>query len=192
MARAVFLDRDGTLNREVSYLSRTGDLELLPGVVEALLRLQERGFQLIIVSNQSGVARGYFTLRRMKKINRHLQRMLRKRGVRLTGIYACPWHERGRRGPYRRAHGWRKPSPGMLLEAAEKFGIILSECWMVGDRESDIAAGAAAGCGTVLVKTGYGAAAASGAGSWESAPDFIVDDLSAAVDAIFLREGCDA
>ena len=184
MRRAVFLDRDGTVNREVAYLSRTEDLELLPGVVDALKNFQAAGYRLIIVSNQSGVARGYFPLRRMKKINTRLRRMLSRSGIRLDGVYACPWHHEGRSGPFGREHEWRKPSPGMLLAAAGRSGIVLEKSWMVGDRESDIAAGAAAGCRTVLVKTGYGSAAAASVSGWRTPPDFTEEDLLRASERI--------
>jgi len=189
VVKAVFLDRDGTVNREVSYLSRTKDLQLLPDVAAALRRLQEEGFLLIVISNQSGVARGYFSHRRMKKVNRRLRRMLARENVRLSGMYACPWHEEGRSGPFRRVHSWCKPSPGMLLEAAARFSISLENSWMIGDRESDIRAGAAAGCRTILVRSGYGREAALQCGGWGIRPDYVVEDLAAAGRCILEAEG---
>lgn len=188
--RAVFLDRDGTVNREVAYLSRVRHLELLPGAAAALGALKAAGFRLILVSNQSGVARGYFTVRTMKKINRRLERALRREGVRLDGLYACPWHIEGPPGPYRREHPWRKPSPGMLLAAAARFGIDLYGSWMVGDRASDIIAGQRAGCRTVLVRTGYGREAEAAWPADGERPDRIVDDLASAA-AMILGEADD-
>lgn len=184
----VFVDRDGTVNREVAYLSRARDLELLPGAAEALQRLRRAGYRVVVVSNQSGVARGYFTLRRMKKINRRLRKMLRRAGVKLDGLYACPWHEEGRSGPFCRSHPWRKPAPGMLLEAARRFGADLTRSWMIGDRAGDIQAGQAAGCRTILVRTGYGMAADEACR--DTPPEYISADLADAADLI-LREVSD-
>ena len=188
---AVFLDRDGTINREVSYLARTAALELLPGAAAALALLQQAGYRLVVVSNQSGVARGLFSLRRMKKINRRLVRLLRKAGVRLDGFWSCPWHAEGRRGPFRADHPFRKPAPGMLEAAAARLGIRLGASWMIGDREGDIAAGAAAGCRTILVRTGYGSGVAARGPEWKHPPGHIVADLAAAA-ALILGEERDA
>lgn len=184
---AVFLDRDGTINREVSYLARAAALELLPGAAEALALLRHAGYRLVVVTNQSGVARGLFTLRRMKKINKRFIRMLRKAGVRLDGLWSCPWHAAARKGPFRGEHPCRKPAPGMLEAAAARLGIRLDASWMIGDREGDIAAGAAAGCRTILVRTGYGAAAEAQVPAWKCPPDHIAADLGAAT-ALILEE----
>jgi D-glycero-D-manno-heptose 1,7-bisphosphate phosphatase len=153
---AVFLDRDGTVNVEVHYLSQPEQIELLPTVSETISMLNSRGIPVVIVTNQAGVARGYFPEDRLIKIHDHLRRILADHNARLDGIYYCPHHPSAGLGEYRKVCDCRKPMPGMLNEAAGEMAIDLSRSLLVGDRESDLQAGANAGCQTALVTTGYG------------------------------------
>lgn len=187
---AVFLDRDGTVNREVGFLDRMDRLELLPGVAEAMRSLQQAGYLPVIVTNQSGIARGYYSERRLKRIHGRLRRMLRRLGIKPAGIYYCPFYP----GParikrYRQVSELRKPAPGMLLHAAARLNIDLAASWMIGDRPSDIGAGKAAGCSTVLVRTGYGETALKNREQWDVEPDLIAADLPAAAAYILQNKG---
>src|SRR2546427_522447 len=151
MRRAVFLDRDGTLIEEKEYLREPDQVALFPGATEALKRLQDAGFKLFIVSNQSGVGRGYFTMADVKQINERLVQLLARGGVRFEKIYVAP------EAPEQPSRG-RKPSPQFLLDARDEFGIDLSESYMIGDRLIDLECGWNAGVKKcVLVRTGYGA-----------------------------------
>jgi D-glycero-D-manno-heptose 1,7-bisphosphate phosphatase len=153
---AVFLDRDGTVNVEVHYLSQPHQLELLPTVSETISTLNSLGIAVVVVTNQAGIARGYFPEHRLLAVHEHLQRMLVEQNAWLDGIYYCPHHPTAGLGNYRVVCDCRKPMPGMLTRAAEELGLDLSRSLMIGDRESDLQAGANAGCQTALVRTGYG------------------------------------
>jgi histidinol-phosphate phosphatase family protein len=148
-APVVFLDRDGTINREVHHLSDPDQLELLQGAVEGLRALCEAGYKLIVVSNQSPIGRGMFTEDRLREINSRLAEMLAAEGVEIAGWYWCP------HAPWEGC-SCRKPAPGMLLKARDEMGVILEQSWMVGDRLADLNAGRQVGAGTILVATGYG------------------------------------
>lgn len=151
MTRAVFLDRDGTLIEEKEYLRRPEQVVIFPGAGAALLRLQDGGFALFIVSNQSGVGRGYFTLEDVEKVHRHLAGQLDREGVRFHEIYFAP------EAPDQPSRG-RKPSPQFLFDARDKFGIDLGESYMIGDKLIDLECGWNAGVKkSLLVRTGYGA-----------------------------------
>lgn len=151
---AAFLDRDGTINREVDYLAHPDDLELLPGAADAVARLNRAGLQVIVVTNQSGVARGKLDEEMLSRIHARLDELLVESGAHVDAYYACPHHpEHG--GPrYRRACDCRKPLPGMLLAAAADHELDLAGSWMVGDSLRDVEAGLAAGTRAILVATG--------------------------------------
>ncbi len=153
---AVFLDRDGTVIEEVNYLSRPEQVRLIPGAAEAIARANRVGAAVVVVTNQSGVARGYFPEGRVGEIHAYLSRLLAAVGARVDAFYHCPHHETEGVGAYRVACDCRKPRPGMLFAAARDLGLDLTRSWMIGDNLSDLAAGAAAGCATVLVRTGHG------------------------------------
>jgi D-glycero-D-manno-heptose 1,7-bisphosphate phosphatase len=153
--RAVFLDRDGTLNIEKDYLYRVADFEFIPGVPQALKLLQDAGFLLVVVTNQSGVARGYYSLEDVALLHQYMRRELLKFGVELDGIYVCPHHPTLGHPPYRVACGCRKGAPGLLLQAAQELKIDLSRSFMVGDKLSDFEAGTKAGCNALLVASGH-------------------------------------
>jgi D-glycero-D-manno-heptose 1,7-bisphosphate phosphatase len=156
--RAVFLDRDGTINVEKDYLWRVEDFEFIPGAPEAIRRLREAGYLVIVVTNQSGVARGYYTLADVEVLHRHLRQELKKSGAAVDGFYVCPHHPTEGVGEFRRDCGCRKGRPGMLLQAATEHGIDLADSYMIGDKEADVEAAERAGCTPLLVLTGYGAA----------------------------------
>lgn len=171
--RAVFLDRDGTLNVEVNYLRRVEDLRLIPGAGEALAALRRQGFVLVGITNQAGIARGLLDETVLGAIHERLQALLAAQGARLDAVYFCPHHPE-----FTGACECRKPLPGMLLQAAAELDIDLARSWMVGDTPADIAAGRAAGCRSVLVRTGYGRSYVQANGG--QAPETIVDDIAAA------------
>ena len=156
MRRAVFLDRDGTINVEKEYLYRIADFEFLSGAADAVRLLNEAGFLVVVVTNQSGVARGYYTEEDVENLHRHIDRELEKTGARVDAWLYCPHHPDGR-GSYGLPCNCRKPLPGMLKEAAQRYDIDLEASIMIGDKLADVSAGQAAGCRTVLVRTGYGA-----------------------------------
>ncbi len=153
---AVFLDRDGTINVEKDYLHRSEDFAFIPGAPQAIRRLKAAGFLVIVVTNQSGVARGYFSLAAVEELHRHLQRQLALFGTGIDAFYSCPHHPQDGVGEYRIACTCRKGAPGMLLQAAAEHRIDLAASWMIGDKAADIEAGHSAGCTSLLVLTGYG------------------------------------
>lgn len=156
MKRAVFLDRDGTVNVEKEYLYQIQDFEFVPGAVDAIRILNEAGFFVVVVTNQSGVARGYYTEEDIELLHRHIASELEKSGARVDAWLYCPHHPDGR-GSYALPCDCRKPMPGMLKEAARRFDIDLGDSVMIGDKLADVGAGMSAGCRTILVRTGYGA-----------------------------------
>ena len=154
--RAVFLDRDGTINVEKSYLHKIDDFEFISGVPEAIKSLKDAGFLVIVVSNQSGIARGYFNEKAVEALNRHIQKELADYGTSIDAFYFCPHHPEKGIGDYKIVCDCRKGAPGMLLQAAVEHGIDLQRSFMIGDKLADIEAGQRAGCRSVLVLTGYG------------------------------------
>ncbi|MCA1731135.1 MAG: HAD-IIIA family hydrolase [Actinobacteria bacterium] len=169
--KAVFLDRDGTLIANRHYGSDPDGIELLDGVVEGLLELRKAGYKLVLVSNQSGVARGYFDEGAVARMHDRLQRMLDRNGAALDDLEYCPHHPEGVAAFYAAECSCRKPAPGMLRRAARKHGVNLSASWMVGDIEADVEAGRRAGAHTILV------------GPEQSAtpPDYRAEDFAGAV-----------
>ncbi len=178
---AVFLDRDGTLNVEKNYLIDPAEFEFIPGVPQALKRLQDAGYLLVVVTNQSGVARGYFSLEQVRRLHDYMEKLLQTYGVKLAGVYSCPHHPEAGIGEYSKNCSCRKGAPGMLLQAAQDLAVDLQKSYMVGDKEADILAGFAAGCSSILVKTGHGH---KGLESAESRGAEIAADLPEAVKII--------
>ena len=177
MRSAVFLDRDGTLNEEVSYLSHPEQLRLIPGTLEALRQLQAQRYLCIIITNQSGIARGYFSERELNEVHGELRQMLRAAQADVDAIYYCPHHPTSGQGVYRSDCSCRKPQPGLLLQAAKDFDIDLANSYMIGDKASDLLAGIAAGCHTILTLTGYGRQSQNSLENNSIAPDYIARDL---------------
>lgn len=149
--RAIFLDKDGTLIRDVPYNADPDKIELLDGVAEGLRLLGLQGFSFFVITNQAGVARGYFREEALSEVENKLRNLLSKSGVALSGFYYCPHHPEGTVKAYSKQCDCRKPLPGLLLEAAATYGIDLGGSWMVGDILDDVEAGNRAGCRTVLI-----------------------------------------
>jgi histidinol-phosphate phosphatase family protein len=185
-ARAVFLDKDGTLIENVPDNVDPGRVRLAPGAVEGLGRLHAAGYALVVVSNQSGVARGLFPEAALVAVAGRLDRLLGEAGIPLRGFRYCPHHPDGRVGRYRRRCACRKPAPGLLLRAAADYGLDLAASWMVGDILDDVEAGRRAGCRTVLVDAG-------GETEWRPGPDrrphHVVADLAEAARRITAGPG---
>jgi D-glycero-D-manno-heptose 1,7-bisphosphate phosphatase len=178
--RAAFLDRDGVINRDIGYLHRWEDFEFLPGSLQAMRRLHESGHALVIVTNQSGIARGYYTEADYQALTAMLRQAMAHAGCPAAGIYHCPHHPSGQVAGLSVGCDCRKPQPGMLLAAARELGLSLPDSIMVGDKLADAQAGRAAGCGRVfLVRSGH--ALEPGA---DEAADGVFDDLAACVNAL--------
>lgn len=170
---AIFLDRDGVIIKEKEYQSNPENIEFLTGSIEALQNLS-RDHLTVVVSNQSGIARGYFSQEDVVKFHQALDKILRQEGVEISAWYICP------HGPDD-ACPCRKPRPGMILQAVRELPINLETSWIVGDKSSDIATGNASGLRTILVRTGY---AGNEPGAKAVRPDYTVDNLLAAVEII--------
>lgn len=155
--RAVFLDRDGVVVKEPPhYAHRIDQLRLVAGSAQAIRQLNFRDFLVIVISNQAGVARGYFKEEDTKRFNDEMVRRLKKQGAKIDAVYYCPHHPEGTVTQYRIACDCRKPAPGMIKTAAKELGINLRKSFIVGDKWSDIDAGKNAGCKGYLVRTGQG------------------------------------
>ena len=172
--RVVVLDRDGTINVERHYLADPAQVALIDGAADGLRRLRDLGLELIVVTNQSGVGRGYFTAATLDRIHEQLVGRLAAEGIRLSGIYVCP---------HLPADGCRcrKPGTALLEQAARERAFDPRDAFVIGDKASDVEMGQRAGSTTLLVRTGYGAAVAD---SGDVTPDYVVDDLCAAARVI--------
>jgi len=175
--RAIFLDRDGTIAKDVPYCRRVEDFEILPAVPQGIRLLNEQGFKVVVITNQSGISRGYFTEEMLSQIHHKMKEELAKYDAWVDAIYVCPHH------PEERCE-CRKPKPALLLQAAKELGIALQSSYMVGDDEKDIKAGRAAGCKAVLVTTGpngnreeKGKLADYIAGDLYEAAEWIIEDM---------------
>jgi len=153
---AVFLDRDGTINEEVEYLSRMEDLRLFPNTHEAIGLINRSGMQAVVITNQSGVARGFFDEVFLKRLHDRINDMLAARGAHIDRFYFCPHHPTEGRGKYRRDCDCRKPKAGMFHKAARDLHIDLASSYMIGDNHTDMEAAHNAGVRGILVRTGYG------------------------------------
>jgi len=173
--RAVFLDRDGTINEDVHYLRRVEDFRLLPGAAEAIARLNAAGWLVIVVTNQSGIARGYLNEDILDKIHERMNAELAAIGAYVDAIFYCPHHPDD-------GCMCRKPRPGLIEQAMRQFSLEPGRCWVIGDKPSDVETGQRAGCRTVLLaRTGVPE-------ECESHPDLVVPDLISAVQAILGEE----
>lgn len=158
---AVFLDRDGTINVEKDYLFRVEDFAFIPGVPESIRVLKEAGYLVIVVTNQSGVARGYYSLDDVAKLHSHIQEQLAAMGTQVDAFYVCPHHPTEGFGVFRCDCDCRKGAPGMLLQAAAEHNIDMKRSYIVGDKLADVEAGERAGCMPILVLTGHGSSEAA-------------------------------
>lgn len=175
MKRAVFIDKDGTLVVDVPYNVDPGRIRLAPRAAEALGLLAEAGFGLYLVSNQSGVARGYFTEDDLRPVEEHIRFLLATQGLALDGVYWCPHHPEGVVPPYAVSCTCRKPEPGMLVRAAAEHDLDLGASWVLGDILDDVAAAHRAGCRGVMVDVGNETEWVSGPGR---TPDYLAKDLA--------------
>jgi D-glycero-D-manno-heptose 1,7-bisphosphate phosphatase len=183
--RALFLDRDGTLVHPSHYPSRPADLRLYDGVGPALRRLQDAGLRLVLITNQSGIARGYFSAGDLDAMHAYLAGKLADWGVRLAGIYYCPHHPEGTIPELAIICDCRKPRPGMLLRAAQELQTDLWRSWFIGDILDDVEAGNRAGCRTILVDLGT----ESQPGAPPRRPDFVAHDTLHALAIVAACEG---
>jgi D-glycero-D-manno-heptose 1,7-bisphosphate phosphatase len=175
--RFVLIDRDGTVNVEKHYLANPEDLELIPSAGPAIKRLQLANWGICLVTNQSGIARGYFDLRQLHKVHQRLLDLLGEHGAKIDGIYFCPHAPDD-------GCNCRKPSPGMVYQAVSVHGFDPRQAWVIGDKEVDVELGHAVGATTILVRTGYGKDYES-----ETNADYVTDDLGAAINLLLERNG---
>jgi len=185
---AVFLDRDGTVTREVGYVNHVDRLELLPASAAAIRRLNEAGVLAVLVTNQAGAARGYFPYELIEKVHERLVELLAAEGAHLDGIYFCPHVAEGKVAPYNVECECRKPKTKMLKNAKRDLDVDLQSSFTVGDKITDVMMGHRVGAKGVFVLTGYGKGdLAYQSDQWTDQPDFVAADLGEAVDWI-LRE----
>ena len=151
MERAVFLDRDGTIVEDIGYLHEIDKVKFLPKVRKAIKLINESGFKVIVITNQAGVARGYFAEETVKELNKYIQETLARREAFIDMIYYCPHHVEGIIEEYRKDCYYRKPNPGMIEKATREFSLDLRNSFVIGDKISDVEAGHRAGCRTILL-----------------------------------------
>jgi len=187
--RVVFLDRDGTINEEVGYVNHIERFFLLPRVGQAIQLLNQYGWKAVVVTNQSGVARGYFPESLIYQVHQKMQELLGNEGAHLDRIYYCPHHPDIGVPPYRQKCRCRKPATGMIEEAMKELTLDLSQSYMVGDRGVDIEFAHQIGAKAILVLTGYGKGEWEYSGAqWKVKPDHVAQDLFEAVQWILLQE----
>ena len=175
---AVFLDRDGTLNREVNYLHKIENFEWVPGAPQAIKRLNALGMPVLVVTNQSGVARGYYTEDDVDRLHAWMNEELAKVGATVDAFYFCPYHPDGTVEEYQALSHCRKPNVGMFETAGEEWGVDPTRSFVVGDKNTDLIPGNELGMTTILVRTGHGET------EDESVADHVVADVGAAVELI--------
>ena len=191
--RAVFIDRDGTMSEEVGYVNHSSRFRLFPYTATAIKHLNESGWLAIVVTNQAGVARGYFSEDMIETVHAQMTKDVTANGGRIDAIYYCAHHPSVGEPPYRVACDCRKPQPGLITRAAEEFDVDLSSSWMIGDRYSDVELARNAGVKSMFVLSGYGR------GEWEhqrttwsAQPDLVAENLLEAVQMIVSTEGVQA
>jgi D-glycero-D-manno-heptose 1,7-bisphosphate phosphatase len=190
---AVFLDRDGTINEQMGYINHVSRFVLLPMAAGAIRSLNESGYLTIVLSNQSGVARGYYPYELVDEVNSRMKELLGEKGALIDGIFFCPHYPKGSVPQYSIECNCRKPSPGMIETACSCFEIDLSNSYMIGDRVDDIKMARSAGIKGVLVKTGYGRGEVQHVLPHSGIqPDFIAEDILDAVIWIRARAGKNA
>jgi D-glycero-D-manno-heptose 1,7-bisphosphate phosphatase len=176
---AVFLDRDGVLNEEVNYLYRIEDLVWVPGAREAVRRLNGEGYLVLVITNQAGIAHGYFTEEDMHRLHAHMQRDLELIGAHVDAFYHSPYHPKGSLEAYRRESNCRKPGTELFERAIREWDIDPEGSYVIGDKNTDIEPGRLLGIKTILVETGYGRSEKE-----STKADFVVTDLTEAVELI--------
>jgi D-glycero-D-manno-heptose 1,7-bisphosphate phosphatase len=182
---AIFMDRDGTLSYEVGYVNHVSRFRLFPWSVEAVRLANQAGWLAVVVTNQAGVARGYFPESVIHEVNGALERAMTDGGAHLDAVYFCPHHPSVGEPPYRRDCDCRKPRPGLLKRAEKELGADLSRSWVVGDREGDLKLAWTVGARGALVKSGYGLGEWTHlAPRWKRPPDLVAEHLLEAVERI--------
>ena len=185
MTKAIFLDRDGVINKEVGYLHEVERLEFIPNSLESIKILVNSSYKIIIVTNQPVIGRGICTEQQYLEFQNHMIKEIENAGGRIDKFYYCPHHPRHGKGDYLKECNCRKPKPGMLLQAKEKFNLDMENSWMIGDSRSDIKVGNVVGCKTILVQTGN--AGKGGDTDLDAKPNQVCDNLYAAVELILNR-----
>jgi len=184
MNKAVFLDRDGTLNIDYGYVHKIDDFHFIEGSIEALKKLKEMGYLLVLVTNQSGIARGYFSEQEFLQLTEWMDWSLADRGVDLDGIYYCPHHSEAKLAEFKQDCDCRKPKSGMLLQAIEELNIDPARSIMIGDKIEDLLAGQGAKIGTnILVRTGKEVTAKG-----EDEADYVLDSIADLPSLIFSQK----
>ena len=188
--RAVFIDRDGTISEEVGYVNHVSRYRVFPFAAEAVRALNDAGWLAVLVTNQAGVARGYFKEELIGQVHGLLAAELERGGARLDAVYYCPHHPTVGEPPYRFDCDCRKPKPGLILRAAEELGLDPARCWMVGDRHSDVELARNAGVRSAFVLTGYGRGELEHQShAWRHRPDLVAENLLEAVREIVAGDG---
>ncbi len=176
--KAVFLDRDGTINEEMGYINHLSRFRIFPFTAKAIALLRENGYKIIVVTNQAGVARGYFTEEQVREVHLFLQNRLSKENAQIDKIYYCPHHPTEGNGKYKKTCVCRKPNTGMISKAVEDFDIDLSRSYMIGDRYKDVLFAHKVGLKSIMVLTGYGKGEYTyQRDTWEQKPDFLCENL---------------
>lgn len=182
MRPVVFLDRDGTLNEEIGYIQDVSMLNLINGAAESVQKLNEANIAAVLVSNQTGAARGFYAEDHILKLNERLVRLLADKGARLDALYYCPHLETGKVPALSIKCVCRKPEPGLVIKAFEEHpDLDRSKAYVVGDKASDVELARNCGAKGVLVKTGYGQAVSDGRYQWKVEPDYLAHNISDAV-----------
>ena len=183
---AVFLDRDGTINEQMGYINHISRFQLLDGAAKAIARLNRLRVPVVVVSNQSGLGRGYFPEELLEQVHEKMIELLAAHGAHVDGIYWCPHHPDAKVARFKKKNcGCRKPDIGLLKQAARELNLDLESSFMVGDRWSDLKCGQRAGARSILVLTGYGRGDLEYIGPGQQVqPDFVAEDLPGAVDWI--------
>lgn len=187
--KAAFLDRDGTIIEENGYISQIKQVEFIPGSIKAIQILKSLGYKIIVITNRSGVAQGYFTEKSLKKVNKYLQKELRKNKAAWDGIYYCPHHPRVGLKRYLKSCNCRKPKAGLLKLAVRKHKLQLKGSVVIGDKLSDVVLGKSAKIKSILLLTGYGKKESKKIGnSSKSKPNLIAKNLLEAVEYLQKQE----
>lgn len=180
----MFIDRDGTINEDIGYVSRREELVLFPWAAEAVRLVNEANWLVVVITNQSGVARGLYTEETLSSIHSELIHRLANSGARIDAIYYCPHHPSIGNSQYKMICDCRKPQTGMLSRAAEDLNIDLTSSFVIGDKASDIQMAENGGAHAALVLTGYGRETLNNRGRWPCSPEIVAEDLLEAVKAI--------
>ena len=191
MKKAVFLDRDGVINENVENLTKVSQFKLIAGAAEAIKRLNDAGYLVVVITNQPIIAKGFCTFEEMEKIHDKMKKLLAKKGAHIDRIYICPHHpEKGFPGEVPELKidcSCRKPKPGLFLQAIKELDINIKESWSIGDSKSDVEASKKAGIRTIFLSLGGGSGAKHELELKDVKPDYIKKDLSEAVDFILSK-----